>query len=1856
MTGDEDSSEGNDAFSSSTNHSSKENILQPKLDSLAGSAFVRPPQINNYGTVALNYPMDTLPGRAGMQPSVGLSYSSSGGDGLAGIGWSLSTGLGVISRSTSYGELYYDYRDTFTYNGKRLVKVSGPASSENGTYRLEIESGFSRFELSSAESGGVWKVYDKSGAVTLYGETADSRIYRPDDSSRTYIWNFNRSTDLNGNYMTALYDSSQYRENNILYLKEIRYTGNSRTGDAANLYVRFTYKNRTDAYVSKAPGFTMKMDRLLDEVEVGWDNPGGVFSDTLWSYTMVYGISEDSHRPILTTVKSSRTTTEPKFVYQKANHYLVWQSVDNPRANDPEGNPDDIQYFEGDFNGDGLSDMVFFNPDTGDWTAAEAAPGGGYLHKTYGNRFRGYKGTDRIQWFKGGVTGDYNGDGRSDIAFYTPVTKEFWVAQHNGRTFDFKNYGRLTINIDLFKCEWFSGDFDGNGLSDAVLFDEPSGQWIFMRNRGGYFDFVTLSKQFKNIFRSDFNPDSGNNSAATSDTSDFGQHRDKVQFFSGDFNGDGRTDISIYDARTGRWWVGENYRIDYNPGFQFQWILYKEFSAPEQTLFANDRFSGDFNGDGISDFLLFDRSSGEWWIGETGDRNIIFRVFSRAPEFKDVTRWLQGDFNGDGRTDIGFYSKTDNNIWVGEATPDGFRYRIYTNLATCPNSTRILDAPLPRDEVTIMDARTVVSNAVSTTPIFYQFDGNYHHDSGEQVFAGYFSGGSTPEMLIYKRAENSLYLKQGTGEPALKLNNIDLSADGVRVLGEGKAVRYRANDGIAWYNVEGSVFGGKTHSFTIAYGTGTGIVRETMASFSDGTGDTDIFNFDMASSRYWIDRFTGTANSYVLVLDDQAETPAFVRYNGASATRLSIAGGSLSSDYFKNLRRQNNVKIISGLFTSSDQAQLLLIDYSTTVHQWYLGTISGSAISFTRLTGTPRYYADGFLGYHVNPGTGSSQLVYTTMPADRVAFHLLNVQPNSVTVVRDYVMDTGVVFKGDFDNTGNPVVYIDNVAKRVILNTSGFQLETIGAEFRMDRPDLLTKVYPFRWLQGDYNGDGKTDIGFFHLKERQWYFALTQGTIPDLLTRVDNGIGGSYSFEYVNSSSFDNTDEDGIPRLPMNYRVCSSLLISDGLGRSVETRYRYAHGYAFSGFINDRKETDYFGFGEFTVMDAYGNRNVSLYHNAPFDDFRKNRALAGAIKESHHYGNDNVEYDSAGYSYMLYQIAESGAQSPSFLVVPSKIEQFSRGKLTQTRTSAVELADNKYEMKSKTETVIDHYDDGVHHPETLSTYSEFDNIADTNEMRLVKKVSLEGTAHETTAFYDYDLRGNMTHSRVRYTGSGLPAAADRTRTYEYDGYGNRTRESDTSGSPSRVTEKRFDALLHQFVIEESAIGDSITLTTGYEINYGSAFGSISKKTDPNGNSVYFDYDAYGRLSRERADVESGVATMTEYEYSTEFPLSGKTVQHTDVAPLTPGGGIIETRVYSDGMGRVLHMVRSATGEPGKRYVKSGIVVYDKAGRVIRSLQPYFTGDDEIDNFNSTFIEKNPTVTEYDPSGRVARVTYPQGYDGEPETSVSYTYNDPWEVVEFHSAGRSKRTVRNSRGQVLYVEDSGTGDDGASASAKIGFAYDIAGNRVKKMDLSTPPSPGGGAGGMNIDVPGNLFAPGVKDTSGSNIAVWRYNAFGQMTDMSDPDLGYAHMEYNAFGDNTSRTDALNRTTSFAYDRLGRMTAKYLPGNEGMVRYAYDAKQGSGNALGRIVYIDDPTETKQFSYDRLGRVKEETRIVKTSPPDPLSPGERGSYITRFTYDLVGRKTAIRYPADPANGNYVTVSYEHCPMGVTAVTVNN
>ncbi|MBN2039710.1 MAG: hypothetical protein JW864_06690, partial [Spirochaetes bacterium] len=168
----------------------------------------------------------------------------------------------------------------------------------------------------------------------------------------------------------------------------------------------------------------------------------------------------------------------------------------------------------------------------------------------------------------------------------------------------------------------------------------------------------------------------------------------------------------------------------------------------------------------------------------------------------------------------------------------------------------------------------------------------------------------------------------------------------------------------------------------------------------------------------------------------------------------------------------------------------------------------------------------------------------------------------------------------------------------------------------------------------------------------------------------------------------------------------------------------------------------------------------------------------------------------------------------------------------------------------------------------------------------------------------------------------------------------------------------------------------------------------------------------------------------------------------------------------------------------------------------------------------------------------------------------------------------------------------------------------------------------------------------------NVCLWEYDGFGRVVESSDPDMGYSRFVYNAFGEVESVTDSLDRTTEMTYDRLGRLYDKTLPGSEGVVEYRYDEYTGSTNALGRVVRIDDPAQTKVFSYDRMGRIDRETRFIK---PEGTSVSS-GSFETEFEYDLLNRKRTILYPTDPKTGTRISARYKYASTGVTEVSVYN
>lgn len=142
----------------------------------------------------------------------------------------------------------------------------------------------------------------------------------------------------------------------------------------------------------------------------------------------------------------------------------------------------------------------------------------------------------------------------------------------------------------------------------------------------------------------------------------------------GDFNGDGRADIVVVQT-DGNNWVGlGNSNGTFNKVEHIGSVDGRRHSR-DNTLFA----SGDFNGDGKSDIVAL-QTNGDQWVGISNGNGTFNRLESAGTidgrlHWKSNSQLGVGDFNGDGRSDL-IVVQSDGNNWVGLANSNGTFNRV----------------------------------------------------------------------------------------------------------------------------------------------------------------------------------------------------------------------------------------------------------------------------------------------------------------------------------------------------------------------------------------------------------------------------------------------------------------------------------------------------------------------------------------------------------------------------------------------------------------------------------------------------------------------------------------------------------------------------------------------------------------------------------------------------------------------------------------------------------------------------------------------------------------------------------------------------------------------------------------------------------------------------------------------------------------------------------------------------------------------------------------------------------------------------------------------------------------------------
>ncbi len=164
------------------------------------------------------------------------------------------------------------------------------------------------------------------------------------------------------------------------------------------------------------------------------------------------------------------------------------------------GNSHDIP-ITGDWNGDGVTDVGVRRPATKDFLLRK--PNGSTQRVAYGS-------TSAVP-----VAGDWNGDGTHEVGLWNPGSETFTLRRANGKTRKVKlgSAGSLPV----------TGDWDGNGVTDVGVYDQKQTSFTLVSSRDKDADPKTV---------------------------DFGRARDLP--VSGDWNSDGKTDLGLWRPSTAK--------------------------------------------------------------------------------------------------------------------------------------------------------------------------------------------------------------------------------------------------------------------------------------------------------------------------------------------------------------------------------------------------------------------------------------------------------------------------------------------------------------------------------------------------------------------------------------------------------------------------------------------------------------------------------------------------------------------------------------------------------------------------------------------------------------------------------------------------------------------------------------------------------------------------------------------------------------------------------------------------------------------------------------------------------------------------------------------------------------------------------------------------------------------------------------------------------------------------------------------------------------------------------------------------------------------------------------------------------
>ena len=628
---------------------------EPEAVGSLGGTF----DVSATGAATYSIPIKIPQGVGGMQPTLAIVYNSQAGNGMLGWGCNLS-GMSVITRGPK--DMYHDGTakaltfsadEAYYLDGKRLIYSSGTIGQEGAVYYPESDP-FTKVIVHgtyTTSTANTWfEVQSSTGQICYYGNTTGARqSYTAGNSPRIYAWYLDYVEDPLGNYMNYTYNKWSY----CMYPNTIMYGNNKNGSTGLQNTVTFSYETRSnDPQLFVIEGVKGTMDRRLKTIisKTG--------SSVYRVYDLQYNTTGDASGTKYSRLTSITERNGAGDVMQpvKLNGFYLpslYSIPVSPQVNAASVYPavafSEQQFIAGDFNGDGLTDMVGISPveiptGTNSWTSDTYA----YIYWASLNSFGDVQFTTGKNYSLGGqieiddikryITSppviDFNGDGINEL-----VVPDVYIDSHS-KIVNFRLIGDIThpgMHYNLQRSSempvYATGDFNNDGKGD-ILFIEKG------HNANKYPVSIVGFKSGISLY---------------SVTFDLTLSSIPEKIFVSDFNGNGLEDMMVvYDG---------GYTIFWNQG---NGITGTTFSDAKKTMGTNVynvwmMRSGDFNGDGLLDILMNSTGESSWYFALNNGNGTFTKsqactlgLYDQSFTSKDDSRFdcFIYDFDLDGKSDV----------------------------------------------------------------------------------------------------------------------------------------------------------------------------------------------------------------------------------------------------------------------------------------------------------------------------------------------------------------------------------------------------------------------------------------------------------------------------------------------------------------------------------------------------------------------------------------------------------------------------------------------------------------------------------------------------------------------------------------------------------------------------------------------------------------------------------------------------------------------------------------------------------------------------------------------------------------------------------------------------------------------------------------------------------------------------------------------------------------------------------------------------------------------------------------------------------------------------------------------------